>query len=248
MTDILDNRRPKHCFPFNYTALGNSIAFGEGASFGMGTLKNYGYVYYFRDFLDRLFNNVMLRNHAIPGFTSSTLLNQLQTNVNVRESVKNADLITISIGGGDLLECLNDPVCLSNAVVTFSQNWKQILKIIRKDLRSKARILVMTIYNPVPGDEQPNFDQAEFFIQQINQVIKANRSAFRYLVVDVHDDFLGQFTETEQWKVCIWTHFCEGPQPPNNLPDPHPTDSGHLEIARLHQLVFLTHFQRRRIC
>ena len=90
----------------------------------------------------------------------------------------------------------------------------------------------MTVYNPLRGDD-PRFRIIEPFIQQMNQVIKANRFMFHYKVVDVHADFLGQFTNTTQWKVCVWTLFCEV------ATDVHPTDAGHLEIARLHELKYL---------
>ncbi|MFD6441399.1 GDSL-type esterase/lipase family protein [Peribacillus sp. NPDC060186] len=221
---------------FQYTALGNSIAFGVGATI------NYGYVNYFRDFLATIFPCVKLNNRANPGFTSVDLLHQLQTDAVTRKAVKKANLITISIGGGDLLDCFFQPppiipACLLNAIATFAQNWPLIMKEIRKRIRSHAEIFVMTVYNPFRGDD-PNFNTAEFFIQQINNVIKVNRSNFHYKVVDVHADFQGQFTNTTKWKVCTWTHFCEVPVPPN-LPNPHPTDSGHLEIARLHELKYL---------
>jgi lysophospholipase L1-like esterase len=59
------------CNVFQYTALGNSIAFGIGAT------NNYGYVNDFRDFLAKQNSCVNLVNRAIPGFTSSDLLHQL---------------------------------------------------------------------------------------------------------------------------------------------------------------------------
>lgn len=91
----------------------------------------------------------------------------------------------------------------------------------------------MNVYNPLKCDD-PNYNTIDFFIQQINQVIKKRkfRSKFHYTVVNVHRDFKGTFTDA-LCKVCILTHFCEIP------PDPHPTDAGHLEIARLHELKFL---------
>ncbi|MGG1679473.1 GDSL-type esterase/lipase family protein [Neobacillus sp. NRS-1170] len=232
-----DSHKHHHHDCFQYTALGNSIAFGVGASFGVGALKNYGYVNYFRDFLATLFPCVNLINSAQPGFSSSDLLQQLQHNDPVtRQAVKKADLITISIGGGDLLDCLPKPrteipACLSNAVAAFAQNWPLIMKEIRKSIQSNAEILVMTVYNPFIGGT-PFFMLAEPFIQEINDVIIANRFTFHYKVVDVHADFLGQFTNTTQPKVCIWTHSCPSL-------DPHPTDAGHLEIARLHELKYL---------
>lgn len=218
------------CNDFPYTALGDSIAFGIGAS------DNYGYVYYLRDFLTTPHCCVNLANRAVPGFTSSDLLHQLQTDAATREAVKEAKLITISIGGANLVDCTydpNPPACFPQAVVTFAVDWPQILNEIRNCLRARAEILVMTVYNPFRGDD-PNFQAFEFFIKQINKVINncETLSIYKYLVVDVHADFLGQFTDG-RWKVCTWTHSCESPS------DPHPTNAGHLEIARLHQLVFL---------
>lgn len=239
--DMSDLHKHHNCF--QYTALGNSIAFGKGASFTVNDPENhgYGYVYYLRDFLSTIFPCVNLINLANPGDTSTDLLQKLQTDV-FKEAVKKADVITISIGGNDLLNCVRVPqpppiiaACLSNAVATFAQNWPLIMREIRKSIRSHAEILVMTIYDPF-NDENPLVKTA---IQNINNVIKANRFTFHYKVVDVHADFLGQFTNTTQSKICLWTHFCEPPVPPDFLPNPHPTDSGHLEIARLHELTFL---------
>jgi lysophospholipase L1-like esterase len=226
LSDFHEHHHPQHCF--QYTALGNSIASGVGAT------NNYGYVNYFRDFLDKLYHCVNLTSRANPGFTSSDLLNHLQHDIDTRKAVKNADIITISIGGADLLNCLhasNIPACLSNADSIFAHNWPQIMSEIRKSIRSHAEIYVMTVYNPFKGDD-PNYTTIEFFIQKINRVINKNRSIYHYKVVNVHKDFQGKFTNG-QWRVCTWTHFCQSP------PDPHPTDRGHLKIARLHELEFL---------
>lgn len=246
MSDLHEHHH-NHCF--QYAALGNSIAFGEGASFRVNDTKNhgYGYVYYFRDFLSTIFPCLNLRNLANPGDTSTILLQKLQTD-EFREAVKKADLITISIGGNDLLNCFlqspsNIPACLSNAIATFAQNWTLIMREIRKSIRSHAEVFVMNVYNPFKGDETQSFNLVETAVQNINNVIKANRSTFHYEVVDVHADFLGQFTNTTQWKVCTWTHFCELKTPR----DPHPTDSGHLEITRLHELKYLKN-HRDKLC
>ena len=158
VSDLHEHHHHDHdCF--QYTALGNSIAFGVGASFNVNDTEQhgYGYVYYFRDFLKTIFPCVNLINRAQPGFTSTDLLQQLQTDADTRKAVKKADLITISIGGGDLLDCFFQPpptipACLSNAVATFARNWPLIMKEIRKSIRSDAEILVMTVYNPFRGD------------------------------------------------------------------------------------------------
>jgi lysophospholipase L1-like esterase len=220
------NSSSKHCF--QYTALGDSIAFGVGAT------NNFGYVKYLRDFLETQFSCVNLKNRAVPGFTSSDLLRQLKNDNATREAVKHASLITISIGGNNL-NCDVNVTCLSNGVATFTRDWTRILKEIRNSIGSRAELFIMTVYNPFRGDD-PNFQFADFYIQKINKIIKKRKflSKYDYNVVDVHADFLGQFSDG-QWKVCTWTHFCETP------PNVHPTDTGHLEIERLHELKFLKH-------
>lgn len=218
---------------FNYTALGDSIAFGEGAK------DNYGYINYFRDFLATLYHKVILTNHAVPGASSSSMLNQLKSDQAVRESIKKAKVITISIGGGNFFGCISEGTindeCAANGVLTFIHDWPLIMNEIRDSIGSNARILVMTVYNPLPGSH-PFFDKVENFIQQINYVIKSlgYRLMFNYKVVDVHEDFSGLFPDGN-WKVCTWTHFCEP------VPDVHPTDSGHIEIARLHEVIYFKH-------
>lgn len=86
----------KACRCYQYTALGDSIAVGVGAT------NNYGYVNYFRDFLETLYPCVDLANKAAVGVTSSKLLNQLKQDVLTRENVKKANVITLSVGGANL--------------------------------------------------------------------------------------------------------------------------------------------------
>lgn len=217
-----------------YTALGDSIAAGVGAA------NDYGYVDYFRDFLATRHQCANLLNRANSGFTSRDLLNQLWNDQITREGVKNADILTISIGGANLLHCLNSASpnnCLTNEIAAFTHDWPIILMEIRKNIRSDANLYVITVYNPLTGSD-PNYDKVELFIQKINHIIKNTiyRSKFHYNVVDVHANFQGQFPN-RVWEVCKWTHFCEFP------PNPHPTDSGHKEIARLHELAYLHHLQ-----
>ena len=142
MSDLHEHQ---HHDCFQYTALGNSLTAGIGASFVVDPPKRYGYVYYFRDFLSTIFPCANLINRAQPGFTSSDLLQQLQNDPVTRQAAKKANLITINIGGNDLLECLSQPpstipACLSTAVATFAQNWPLIMKEIRKSIRSHAEI------------------------------------------------------------------------------------------------------------
>ena len=225
--ELTDHHYDQH---FSFTALGDSIAYGVGAT------NDYGYVNYLRDFLETKKGRVNPVNRAVPGFASSDLLRQLENDAVTQNAVKNADLITISIGGSTFQNCMNEANphdCLSDGVGNFANDWLIILNMIRNFIKSDAQILVMTVCNPLTGND-PNYKQLEFFIQQINNIIRNRkyRLIYGYNVVDVHTDFCGKFSDG-RWKVCVWTHFCE------TSPNPYPTNRGHREIASLHRLVFL---------
>ena len=89
----------------NYVSLGDSIATGCG-------LENYGsdldfvagsYETLFKNFLETNVGDVNAESYAVDGHTASNLLNLLQTNSAARASIQSADVITVSIGGNDLL-------------------------------------------------------------------------------------------------------------------------------------------------
>ena len=210
-----------------YTALGDSIARGMGAT------AFYGYVDHFRDHLMTRHRAVVLVNAAIPGMTSGDLLLQLRTDPVTRAAVRHAQVLTISIGGNNLLPCAADnyetvdPACGAAGVAAFQRDWPQILAEIRGGIGSRAALYAMTLYNPYPGDH-PNYAVADSYVEQLNDTIRdaGYTAGYRYAYAEVHGAFQGQAGGT--WRVCLWTHFCEAAR------DPHPIDSGHREIAALH--------------
>ncbi|WP_333887468.1 GDSL-type esterase/lipase family protein [Clostridium sp.] len=90
----------------NYLALGDSISCGMSANSGKG------YVDLFNKYLKSLgrYEEVNLQNLSVLGDNSSDLLAKLQTN-EYKEAVKNAKIITISIGGNNLLSPVIEAVC-----------------------------------------------------------------------------------------------------------------------------------------
>jgi lysophospholipase L1-like esterase len=213
-----------------YVALGDSIAWGMGAD------NDYGYVHRYRDILAAT-QSVDLKNYAMKGIKTSDLLFQLNVDMKVRRALKGASLITISIGGNNLLSCASDnyssidATCAQTGVDQFISDWDDIVNEIRS-LNSTASIKVMTLYNPYKDDandlnEKALFDTADGFVKQINDEI--NRlTILNYTVVDVYTAFSG-VDETGAFKVCKYTHFCETTR------DPHPTNEGHQLIADLHK-------------
>jgi lysophospholipase L1-like esterase len=206
-----------------YTALGDSIAYGSGASF------YYGYTNYFFDFLKSLFPGSSFKNLSKPGTTSNGLLQQLVYNAKTRFFIKNSSIVTICVGGNNILKSSTRNYTAVNTqladtgVKKFSEDWGKILFLTRTELNPKAIIYAMTIYNPFRIDD-PLFQTAEHYITSINGVIMNPLfiQEFRYIPVDVYSYFK---TDSNG----LWTRFSEARK------NPHPNDEGHRRIAWLHQ-------------
>lgn len=194
---------------WNYTALGDSLAYGTGVANGRG------YVDAFKDHLESdNQTSVNLTNLGVPGWTSADLLSALKTNAIFRSAAAQADVITIDIGGNDLLRAVylyktgacggkkNDK-CLKSALKKLKSNWKKTFTQVRK-LRGKKPTVIRTMnlyyssvdmdrnHDSFPGDKYTS--DFEYFNPAL---LKANRylvSAARkkmILTADVHAIFNG---------------------------------------------------------
>lgn len=142
---------------WDYSALGDSITFGVGAS---STANSF--VSRYRDFM-QIDNNVVvvLTNHGINGQTSAQLLNAIQTNQTLRIELQNAEVITFDIGGNDLLGAravykanacggADGQNCLRTALANFRSNWDAIVvEILALRANSSVIVKTMDIYNPL---------------------------------------------------------------------------------------------------
>jgi lysophospholipase L1-like esterase len=217
----------------NLVALGDSIAYGTGAT------DNYGYVYLYRDYLASS-ASVELKNHSLKGMKTGDLLLQISVDQKIRRSIKSANIVTISIGGNNLLACASDnysiidDACAQNGVNNFIADFKEILKIVN-GLNSAATVKVLNLYNPYKADpnyqaEYELYKEADFYISQINTNIGEQTSLFSDTMIDAYTNFSGTLeTDPTTYKVEVYTHFFKTTR------DPHPTDLGHQVLADLHQ-------------
>jgi uncharacterized protein YjdB len=83
----------------NFTALGDSIAYGMSATPGSGYV-NLFYNHYKES---SSFENMSLVNLSVPGYNSSQLLFQLQNDPAVVAPLRDAQVVTISVGGNNIL-------------------------------------------------------------------------------------------------------------------------------------------------
>ncbi len=136
--------------PF-YLVLGDSIAYGSGISnsreacYGkiVADINGYDYV-----------------NHAVPGHTTTNLINRLNEETVIAD-LKKADIISISIGGNDflmsnLIGLMFDSIVLGDYTEYdkiadgFYTNFCEIISIINSH-NEDAVILMQTLYNPQSG-------------------------------------------------------------------------------------------------
>jgi lysophospholipase L1-like esterase len=152
-----------------YLALGDSLGYGYGAS----DPATKGYVPLFRDYLeseDAWDTDLLLNNLSIPGATSSSLISdQLSTAVaelvarnGDADNSNDVEVVTIDIGGNDLLAILWSGTCsggvtpdcaalISTTFATFSANFDYTLGELRTAAGPSTPIIAMTYYNSLVG-------------------------------------------------------------------------------------------------
>jgi lysophospholipase L1-like esterase len=134
-----------------YMALGDSLAAGYGAT---PTTQGYAYQLYQKGVYDQAVNTIFA-NAAVPGATS---MHMLQYQVPQAIGIFTPDVITISIGGNDLIQVLGgaDPAAVLGQ---FQDNLINILCSLRASL-PQARIYIGNQYDipeitsAVPGGPQ----------------------------------------------------------------------------------------------
>src|SRR5581483_2106741 len=164
-----------------YMAIGDSLAAGYGA---IPTTQGYAYLLYQGAIFDNV-TNTLFSDSAVPGATSGDVL---AYQVPQAGNLFRPDVITISVGGNDLLQILNgaDPT----AVLTqFQSNLQQILGGLRQGL-PLARIYINNLYD-IP-EITANIPGARQVILQFNAIVAGVAQAWGAGVADVFSAFDGQ--------------------------------------------------------
>jgi lysophospholipase L1-like esterase len=129
----------------HYVALGSSIPLGVGAS-------RESYVTHYAQYLEAdLDVKVQVHNWAVAGLTSEALLRDVRTLRSMRETLGDADVITVWIGGNDMRRLLDGPCgtlqdmdlgCLREGVMALEANVDALLTAILS-LRGTNNTLVL---------------------------------------------------------------------------------------------------------
>jgi lysophospholipase L1-like esterase len=194
---------------------------------------------------------VTFNDLGVSGMTSGGLLGALVYDYTYQAAVADADVITVSIGGNDLLGpvlgflavnpqyanpaylailsaeqrmalAIQVNALLEPGVMAFVYNWPTTIGAIR-GLNPGASIYVNTLYNPFTrGDGL--FEMVDPYVQGINSMIAAGAPGAGYTVVDVYAKFAAYADPSEP--------LVHGLASPAAL---HPTDEGYRVIFNLHK-------------
>ena len=162
-----------------YVAIGDSLTKGVGDSTNQG-----GFVPLLAQSLT---NETGLEfkaiNYGVSGNTSGQILSRMQEKKEIRKDLKQAQLLTITVGGNDLRKAILEDTSNLNldrfekASKTYEKNLKQIIELARKD-NPDLPIYVVGIYNPLYLNF-PDLTDLQTLVDQWNQRTEETLSAYK---------------------------------------------------------------------
>lgn len=183
-----------------YVALGDSIAAGGPTSFS--------YVDLVAAQLREQAAEVVVRNLAVNGAASEDLLRRLRRGGSYTRAIASADLLTITIGGNDLIRALRasfwsggrrrDPLAfLLDRVAAFERNWIEILdRLVELRPPGTAALRATNYYDPLPDNpvfeaivRGPLHGPLRELSRERNRRIRADAEERGFLCADVYRAF-----------------------------------------------------------
>ncbi|MGT2666864.1 SGNH/GDSL hydrolase family protein [Streptococcus rifensis] len=135
--------------PFYYVALGDSLTEGVGDSTSQG-----GFVPLVSSNLSLQYGyEVEAENYGVAGNTSKQILKRMAEDTALQESLSRADLMTLSVGGNDVMRVIRDNLdsltveTFEEPAQAYSKRLSQIITQARSENPSLS-IYVLGIYNP----------------------------------------------------------------------------------------------------
>ncbi len=228
-----------------YVALGDSIA--TGTIYSGKTITTY--VTYFHQYLKSFGNDVTLQNFSTDGDRTNELLSKILNNTSgIADAISSADVITISIGGNNLMQAAKDSSALGGynfnkinmavaqqGAADFAAQFPQIIDKIN-ELNPDAKVIVMSIFNPYNESDQALHNTCDSFLSGggINDIIY-NNAGTKYKVADVYSSF-DPYAKANNMKAV--TYFYASDFWGKLTRNPHPNAAGQNIITQLHQSAY----------
>lgn len=176
---------------YQYTAIGDSLTTGFGA------LPGNGFVPVYRRMAEgRLRTPVASANLGVNGLTTAGLGQRLKTDGGLHSAVKDAEIITVSIGGNDLIKAAKAAAgrpgelngYLQKALRDCKRNFSDIMSTLsqlKAGTRSPYIIRIVGLYNPYP-----QVDAATDWVRQFNRYA-AGYSSYVVGFASIYHEFAG---------------------------------------------------------
>ncbi|CAI6029650.1 Spore germination lipase LipC [Paenibacillus sp. JJ-100] len=180
---------------YRYVAIGDSLTVGTGALLGTGFVPIYR-----RMAEMNLRTFVSMENLGVNGLTTGEMLQMVNAHPRVRQALREADIITISIGGNDLIRTFKASGGIPSAskmtqvLGETRHHVSQVMRQIRQ-LKGDHKYFVRSIglYNPYPQSTE-----AAYWVRQYNSYLNGAGSG-NYACVQVYDRFAGRERELLFW-------------------------------------------------
>lgn len=204
-----------------YVSFGDSLA--HGYPYYMDN-KSYSYTDFIYQHLETQHEvNVKVNyiNYGTSGYTSTDLINQINKE-DVALNISNADVITINIGGNDMLKAINkygvkNYQSILDSIDVYSDNLVKILSRFR-ELNPNAKIYISSLFNPLlSGTGDVDFERSDQIIVYINKIIYNVAKPYNVRYIDVSMLFKGHEYGTPD----SWFH--------DKI---HPNKKGYLEMSK----------------
>lgn len=207
---------PPEFFPkeLNIVSVGDSLTEGIGDSTNRG-----GYVPYLKELLemDKGIKDATFNNFGVKGNRSDQLLKKLGTS-EVKNAIKEADIVIVTIGGNDVMKVVRENftnlnlTAFNKQMKVYEKNLQNVLNKIREENQNSIIVLV-GLYNP--------FNSWFANINEFNEIIDDWNSSSKKI--------LAQYPET--YFVEVNDIFLEGGEKLLYSDYFHPNDKGYELIA-----------------
>lgn len=157
----------------NYVAIGDSLTQGVGDKTSQG-----GFVPLLAHDLDDTYDvSVVFQNFGVAGYTSTQLYNQITKESKIQTALKKADLITITVGGNDVMKVIRTNLTnlsessFEQPAIAYQKQLSDLFTYIRQQ-NKVAQVFVLGIYNPFYLNF-PTITQMQTITDKWNEASKA---------------------------------------------------------------------------
>lgn len=177
----------------HYVALGDSLTEGVGDQSERG-----GFVPIVAEDLQSRYNlsSIEVDNYGVSGDRSTQILKRLREDEKLRKSLKDADFISLTVGGNDLMKVFQDnffSLTVKKFVkprTKYTQRIETLLTEIR-NLNASAPIYMMGIYNPFYLNF-PDIEDMQTIVDDWNEATKETVETFEHTYFIPINDLLYQ--------------------------------------------------------